>query len=83
MKLFKIIITIFILATSVATAFSLSDLSKGESGGTEAYFVLARRRFYENFIEKTIQKHGMVVKQRIRAKPGSKAAKLISLLFQK
>ena len=80
MQLFQIIITIFILATSVSTAFSLSDLSKGQSGGTEAYFVVARRDFYRNLIENTTQKHKMIVKQRVRAQRGNKAAKLISAL---
>ena len=87
MQLFKIIITIFILATNVATAFSLSDLSKGQSGGTEAYFIVTRRDFYQNLLEKTTQKHKMIVKQRVRAQRGNKAAKLISALskisFQK
>ena len=43
MNLIKVIITILILQTNVATAFSLADLSKGQSGGTEAYLIMTKR----------------------------------------
>ena len=69
-----------ISATSVAKALSFTDFSMGQSGGTEAYFVTAKRDFYKNFIKMSTQKYRMSVKQRVWAQRGNKAAKLISAL---
>ena len=78
MKLFKIIITIFIFATSVASAWSLADLSGGQSGGTEAYLIMTKRDFFHDLMKKSSQKQKMMVTTRIRARRGNKAAKFIS-----
>ena len=69
-----------ISATNVASALSFTDFSMGQSGGTEAYFVTAKRDFYKNFMDMSTQKYQMFVKHRIWAQRGNKAAKLISAL---
>ena len=79
MKLFKIIITVFIFA-SIASAWSFADLSGGQSGGAEAYLIMTKRDFFHDLIKKSSQEQKMMVTQRIRAQRGNKAAKLISYL---
>ena len=80
MNLFKIIITILILQTNVATAFSLDDLSKGQSGGTEAYLIMTKREYFHDLIQMSLQKHKAIITTRVRAQRGNKAEKLIAAL---
>jgi len=78
MKLFKVTITLFILATNVASAFSLADLSKGQSGGTEAYLIMTKRDFFHDFMKMSIRKNKTTVTARVHARRGNKATKLIA-----
>ena len=81
MNLFKInIITIFILQTKVATAFSFADLSKGQSGGTEAYLMMTKREYFHDLMKMSLQKHKAIITTRVRAQRGNKAEKLIAAL---
>ena len=80
MKLFKIMITILILQTNVATAFSLADLSKGQSGGTEAYLMMTKREYFHDLMKMSLQKHKAIVTTRVRAQRGNEAEKLIAAL---
>ena len=76
MNLFKIIITILILQTNVATAFSLADLSKGQSGGTEAYLMMTKREYFHDLMKMSLQKQKAIVSTRVRAQAEKLIAKI-------
>ena len=65
---------------NIATAFSLADLSKGQSGGTEAYLIMTKREYFHDLIQMSLQKHKAIITTRIRVQRGNKDEKLIAAL---
>ena len=65
---------------NVATAFSLADLSKGQSGGTEAYLMMSKREYFHDLMKMSLQKHKAILTTRVRAQHGNKDEKLIASL---